>query len=88
MPIDNALHDPRLLGAELGDIETWATWLTVLKAAFALPLDDEEREVFKTIAGNRDLPKQRVRELWVHHRSSRWQEPHGRSACDLLRFVR
>jgi hypothetical protein len=62
--IDKVLSDTRLLGAALGDIETWATWTIALKAAFALPLDDKEREVFKVIAGDRGLPKQRVRELW------------------------
>ena len=38
--------------------------LIALKAAFALPLTDEEREVFKAIAGDRGLPLKRVRELW------------------------
>ena len=45
LPIDKVLTDTRLLGAELGEIGTWATWLAVLKAAFALPLTDEERAI-------------------------------------------
>jgi len=53
-----------MLGAGLGDIGTWRTWLVVLKAAFGLPLTDLEREVFRTIAGERGLPLRRVRELW------------------------
>src|SRR5262245_42379844 len=65
LAIDKVLSDPRLLGAALGPIETWATWTIALRAAFALPLTDEERKVFTAIAGNRDLPKQRVRELWA-----------------------
>src|SRR5262245_28207663 len=64
LPIDRVLQDQRLLGSELAPIETWATWTIALKAAFALPLTDEERKVFTTIAGKRELPKQRVRELW------------------------
>jgi hypothetical protein len=48
----------------LGDISTWSTWLAILKSAFALPLDDEEHAIFASVAGNRNLPKQRVRELW------------------------
>jgi hypothetical protein len=35
-----------------------------LKAAFALPLDAAEREVFHTVAGDREPPSRRVRELW------------------------
>ena len=63
--IDRVLTDPRLLGAQLGDISTWATWIVILKAAFALPLDAAEIEVFHGVTGNRALPKQRVREMWV-----------------------
>src|SRR6516164_6949385 len=63
--IDHVLADKRLLGAGLGPLATWQTWLIALKAAFGRPLTDEEREVFhNTIAGERDLPKRRVRELW------------------------
>jgi hypothetical protein len=65
LPIDKALTDQRLLGAVLAPIETWQTWLTVLKAAFGLPLDDAEREVFAAVAGGRSPPRERVRELWV-----------------------
>src|SRR5262245_24784564 len=65
LAIDKVLTDPRLLGAELAPIETWATWLAVLKAAFALPLDDAERATFMSVAGGRVIPLKRVRELWV-----------------------
>jgi hypothetical protein len=50
--IDKALTDRRLLGAGLGDTSTWRTWLVVLKAAFALPLDAAEREVFRPTSRN------------------------------------
>jgi Phage Terminase len=65
LPIDKALTDPRLLGAALGDVGTWATWLAVLKAAFVLPLSDSEHELFAAVAGARALPKKRVREIWT-----------------------
>lgn len=65
LAIDTVLSDPRLLGAELGGIATWATWLVVLKAAFGHPLDADELQVFKAVAGGRVLPLKRVRELWV-----------------------
>jgi hypothetical protein len=62
--IAQALSDRRLLGAGLGDASTWRTWLVALKAAFALPLDVAELEIFHTIAGNRAPPSKRVREVW------------------------
>ena len=62
--IDHVLADKRLLGAGLGPLATWRTWLIALKAAFGRPLDVKERKVFRAIAGKRGLPKHRVRELW------------------------
>ena len=64
LPIDRALLDPRLLGAALGDSSSWSTWIAVLRAAFGLPLDDEQRRVFASVAGDRAPPTRRVRELW------------------------
>ena len=63
--IDRALVDGNLLGAALGDDASWQTWLAVLKASFALPLDANERETFRQVAGDRSLPNKRVRELWA-----------------------
>jgi hypothetical protein len=63
--IDRALTDKRLLGAALGDVRSWLTWLTILKATFALPLTEAEREVFAAVAGGRAPPNKRVRELWA-----------------------
>ena len=62
--IAKAFSDPRLLGAALGDPKTWAAWIVVLKAAFAIPLTPEELAIFKQVAGGRSLPLTRVRELW------------------------
>src|SRR5262245_25015404 len=62
--IDDALIDPQLLGAALGEHGTWNAWEIVLKAAFGLPISDAQRDVFTGVAGNRALPTQRVRELW------------------------
>jgi len=63
--IDEAMADQNLFGAALGDLETWATWRVILKAAFALPLDPAELEVFAELAGAREPPTERVAELWV-----------------------
>lgn len=62
--IDRAMSDKRLLGAALDDVTTWTTWLAILKAAFGLPLSEEQQEIFAAVAGGRDPPTKRVRELW------------------------
>jgi hypothetical protein len=63
--IDRTLTDDRLLGAALGNITPWETWLVALKSAFALGfITDRERELFNAIAGGRSPPEHRVRELW------------------------
>ena len=63
--INEALSHPQLFGAALGSTETWTTWLTVLRAAAGLPLNDQQRERFITVAGGRTPPSNRVRELWA-----------------------
>ena len=63
--IDEALRDPNLLGAALGDPSSWSTWLSVLKAAFGQPLDTDEAAAFSAVAGGRASPLERVRELWA-----------------------
>jgi hypothetical protein len=61
--IGRALGDARLLGAAIGDLSSWATWLAVLKAAFGHPLDDRERALFDAVAGGREPPRRKVKEL-------------------------
>lgn len=63
--IDHALTDPNLLGAALGDPESWQLWRSVLRAAFGLPLDHGDLERFHSVAGDRPPPEQRVDELWA-----------------------
>jgi hypothetical protein len=65
VPIDEALSDPNLLGAALGDVETWQTWRAVLRAAFGLSLNRDDARAFAAVAGSRKPPEQRVRELWA-----------------------
>jgi hypothetical protein len=62
--IERAVRDPRLLGAALGDLASWAMWIVVLKSAFGMALDADERAAFASVAGNRAAPSKRVRELW------------------------
>ena len=62
--IDAALSDDLLLGAALGSIETWSVWLSVLKAAFGIELDEAELDTFHNVAGSRKPPAQKVCELY------------------------
>ena len=43
---------------------SWSGWRTILKGAFALPMDEGEREFFRSVT-DRDPPRQRVKELWI-----------------------
>ena len=63
--IDEALRDKNLLGAALDDASTWRNWMVVLRAAFGLRLNEEQRSVFKAVAGDREPPTARVQELWI-----------------------
>src|SRR5262249_39709423 len=63
--IDRALCDKNLIGAALGDVAPWSTWLSVLRAAFGLTLTNEELAAFHSVAGERGPPSKRVRELWA-----------------------
>jgi hypothetical protein len=63
--IDGALSDPALLGAALGDQSTWLTWRSVLKAAHGRPLTKRERAAFDVVAGGREPPRAKVKELIV-----------------------
>ena len=62
--IADALRDPQLLGAALGDLKTWSTWVAVLKAAFGDKLTRAESRAFDAVA-RRNVPARRVRELWA-----------------------
>jgi hypothetical protein len=63
--LDEALHDPNLFGAALGNIDSWSMWLAVLRASQGMPLNQHDRDLFASVAGNRALPEHRVSELWA-----------------------
>ena len=61
--IERALSDPKLLGAALGDLSTWQTWLAAVKGAYGRPLTPYEREAFNRVAGGRGVPSRKVRQF-------------------------
>ena len=54
---------PLYFGRGFGN--SWNAWRTILKAAFAVPLDDSELATFHALAGDRAPPDRPVRELWI-----------------------
>lgn len=64
LTIIDALQDPALF-APFFSGDTWSGWNSILKAAFALPMSESETALFNTVAGNRMVPTEAVRELWL-----------------------
>jgi hypothetical protein len=64
MDIISALDDEKLFKPWFCG-ESWNNWRVVLKAAYGLPLTDDETTFFKSIAGDRDPPDRQVREVWL-----------------------
>jgi hypothetical protein len=56
--------DQNLLGPYFSG-GSWYPWMCALKGAFGLPMSLNERQMFKHLAGQREPPKRKVRELWV-----------------------
>ncbi len=78
LPIDAALRDRNLLGAALGDIGSWSTWLAALRAAFGLPLNEAQQRDFRAHRGA-TLPTDGARQGAVgDSRPKRRQVSHGR----------
>lgn len=64
LTITAAMSDPHLFGRWFGG-PSWDAWCSALKAAYCLPLSRAELATFRQLAGGRDAPPARVRELWV-----------------------
>jgi hypothetical protein len=63
VPIEQALASPQLLGAALGDLSTWGTWIATLKACYGRRLTAIERTAFAKVSGGREPPRRKVKEL-------------------------
>lgn len=59
-----ALQDPDIFGDSFTGA-SWDPWRAVLAGAFGVPMDDGLAETFKALAGGREVPPERVRELIV-----------------------
>ncbi len=67
MNIIDAIRNRDIFGG-LGmfkSLETWGNWIVCLKAIFALPMDPEEREVYRKFTGRQDPPAQPFSEAFL-----------------------
>ena len=65
MNILAALDDRNLLGASIRDPDSWKPWRALLAAAFGLPLDPYQAELFRQCTGRAVPPSAPAAYLWL-----------------------
>ncbi len=65
MTIIEAIQDPLLFRPLFKTLDTWKGWLVVLKAIFALPMNEADRVLFASLAGKQTPPETPVEECWL-----------------------
>jgi len=64
MTILDAIHDPHLFRPLFKSLDSWRAWIVVLKAIFALPMEETDRLLFRQITGRETSPVEQVQECW------------------------
>src|SRR5438874_907019 len=64
LDIVEAMDHPGLFAPWFRGASSWDGWRAILRAAFGLPMSEQERAFFRQVAG-REPPGRRVKELWV-----------------------
>jgi hypothetical protein len=62
--IIDALQDPNLIGAAFPNLTSWNSWITALKAAYGLQLDEGELSLFCQCTGRENPPTAPAKELY------------------------
>jgi hypothetical protein len=65
MTIIEAIEDRNIFGALFKKISTWRVWIVVLKAIFALPMDEGELAIYRQYTGRERPPEKPFEELWL-----------------------
>jgi hypothetical protein len=65
MNILEAIDDHHLFGSLFKKPETWAAWMTFLKAVFALPMNDQEFEMYRKYTGREKAPAGPLNEIFA-----------------------
>jgi hypothetical protein len=62
--IIEAIHDPQLFRPLFKNLDTWTSWLCILRAIFGLPMDEADLLLCRELTGRQDPPLQQVQECW------------------------
>ena len=63
--IIQAISDKDLFRPVFRSLKTWNAWFVLLKALFALPMDNEELDLYRKCTGRKQAPERAFRELWA-----------------------
>lgn len=63
--IIQAIEDQRLFGPWFKTPDTWTGWMAYLKALFALPMTETERQIYQKCTGRNRLPENPLNESWL-----------------------
>ena len=65
MTILEAIEDKNLFRPLFKNLDTWRAWLVVLKAIFALPMDEAETALFTQLTGRKTPSLEPFQECWL-----------------------
>ena len=65
MNIIQAIESDKVFKPLFRDLRSWRAWLVFLKALFALPMERDERRLFKKCTGLKKAPAMQARESYV-----------------------
>ena len=63
--IIQACSDPGLFGPWFRNRKSWVAWMTFLKALFALPMNSDDRKVYRECTGRTRPPQKQMTEAWL-----------------------
>lgn len=65
LSILDAVADDNLFGRWFRDRATWQAWFAFLATIFALPMSDEQLELFRECTGRNEPPSEPIEEAWL-----------------------
>lgn len=65
MTIIEAIQDEKLFRPLFNNLDSWRTWMVVLRAIFGLPMDASDRALFTQLTGRHEPPAAQAREVWL-----------------------
>ena len=65
MTIIDAIQDPNLFRPMFRSLDTWKSWLCVLRAIFALPMEEADLLLYTQLTGRDTPPSEQVQECWL-----------------------